>query len=130
MSTVTNAVEIVKIQAAYQKYNGNPPTMVYATGTFDGSLQAAVIAAGFPADLNFNNVYGITDGSLTVHTAKINEDADVVPQGLFFNVATEAAMLALSTAKVGAQCARSDTNHVFTLEALPASTIGNWTQTV
>ena len=41
-------------------------------------------------------------------------------------VANEAAMLALVSAKVGNEAKRTDTKTVYTLTALPATTLGNW----
>lgn len=45
-----------------------------------------------------------------------------------WSVASQAAMLALSSAVVGDLAIRSDVSKTFVLGALPASTLGNWTE--
>jgi len=126
MSTKTNAVELVRVQA---RYASNDPTYIsYASGTYDANMKSVMEAAGFPAIVNIGSIYGINDDSLTVIPGKMAESNNDYAQGLYFDVATEAAMLALSTARVGARCARTDVDKVFVLSALPASTLGNWSE--
>lgn len=126
MAVVTNSVEVVKVYARYLA--NNPTPFTYASGTYDTNFQAVMQAAGFPCIKNINEQYQILDNSMTVMPAKMAESNSDNAIGMYFVAADQTAMLAVEGAKVGAKCARTDTDTVFLLDALPASTIGNWTE--
>jgi hypothetical protein len=84
-----------------------------------------------PADTSYskdgiarlNDKLFLGDGSLWHQVAP-----DVLATGNAFIVNSQAAMLALDTAKVGDIAIRSDSSKSFILQSLPSSTLSNWVQ--
>jgi hypothetical protein len=84
-----------------------------------------------PADTSYskdgiarlNGKLFLGDGSLWHQVAP-----DVLATGNTFIVNSQAAMLALDTAKVGDIAIRSDSSKSFILQSLPSSTLSNWVQ--
>lgn len=90
-----------------------------------GVLEQAVSALGTAAAVNT----GTTAGTVPVLLSGGTLPASVIPAETItevFVVASQAAMLALSTAGVGDVAVRTDTSVSYILQALPPATLGNW----
>lgn len=83
---------------------------------------APVLRSSYPPDSSGNLTAAQVDANMT-------GIAEVANAAIYnWHVASQAAMLALSTAIVGDLATRTDNSQVFMLMALPASTLSNWQQ--
>ncbi len=125
--TMTGALTITGLagvlQATSGLISGSATTSVLTEGSNLYFTSARAITA-------VNTIVGAASGICPLDSNSLVPVANIPAIALTttFVVASQAAMLALSTATVGDLCIRTDLSQTFILAAAPPSTLGNWTQ--